>query len=145
MRQSADTVLTQLVREAHPDISDANIPEAITQIDMSQRHIGARIFGGAFFESSSNSYHCRGMGFVGDGILKTTPGFQKKGGSSSSQVAQLQSRVEQMAVENARLTAGYARMLQHQREMAAWNQTVADVQMHNAAMTTQWLQDFMMA
>ena len=86
MRQSAETVMTQLVRDRHPDISDADIPEAMTQIDMSDRRIGARIFGGAFSETSSNNYHCRGMGFASDGILKTTPGFQKKGGSSSSQV-----------------------------------------------------------
>lgn len=147
MSQAADTVMTQIVRETHPDISDADLPEAISQIDMSDPRIGARIFGTAFDVSSesSNTFHCRGMGRVGDGILKTTPGFQKKGASSSSQVAQLSSQLQQTTSQLQRMAEENARMRQYQREMAEWNQAVLDVQTQNNAIQVQWMQDFSMA
>ena len=102
-------MMTQIVRETYPDISDADIPQAMSQIDQSDPQIPARIFGGTFYsserssQSSVNTYHCRGTGRAGDGILKSTPGFQKKGASSSSQVAHLSSRLEQTTFQLQRV------------------------------------------
>ena len=159
MGQSADEVMTQIARETHPGIADADLPEAIFQIDQSDPRIAARIFGGAFYGSestSSNTYHCRGMGRAGDGILKTTPDFQKKGGSTSSQVAELSSQLQQTTSQlhqttsqlhqttsqMQRMAEENARMRQYQFELAAWNQAVLDVQNQNTAMQNQWLLDF---
>lgn len=147
MVQAADTVLTQIARETHPGISDADLPEAISQIDQSDPRVGARIFGTAFEVSSEgstrsvNTFHCRGMGRAGDGILKTTPGFQKKGASSSSQVSQLSSRLERLAEENARMRQHQVAMEEYQRALADWQQEVIDVQSQNNALQTQWMMD----
>lgn len=144
MAQSADTVMTQIVRETYPDISDADIPQAMTQIDQSDPRIPARIFGGVFYgserssESSVNTYHCRGTGRAGDGILKSTPGFEKKGASTSSQVAHLTFHMQRLAEENAR-------MRQYQSALVDWQQAVADVQHRNNARQRQWFRDFMTA
>jgi hypothetical protein len=153
--QSADQVMTQIVRETYPGILDADIPQAMTQIDQSDPRIPARIFGGAFYgseltsESSVNTYHCRGTGRAGDGILKDTPGFQKKGASTSSQVAHLSSQLEQTTFRLQRMAE---RMHQYERDMAEyhramgeWEQAVADVHDRNAAAQRQWIRDFMQA
>ena len=138
--------MAEIVRETHPGISDADIPEAMSQIDQSDPRIGARIFGGVFYtgeeSSSSNTHHCRGMGRAGEGILKSTPGFQKKGASTSSQVAHLHSRLEQTTTQLERLAEENERMRQHQREMEAWHQAVLEVQTQNQYMQNQWLTDF---
>ena len=148
-------MMTQIVRETQPDIADADIPSAISQIDQSDPRIPARIFGGVFHGSestSSNTYHCRGTGRAGDGILRTTPGFQKKGASTSSQVAHLSSRLEQTTTQLQRIAEENARMRQYQRQqeeyhraLVEWQQAVADVQDRNNAIQRQWFRDFMMA
>ena len=147
--------MTQIVRETYPDISDADIPQAMTQIDQSDPHIPARIFGGVFYsserssESSVNTFHCRGTGRAGDGILKSTPGFQKKGASTSTQVAQLSSRLEQTTFQLHRMAERMGQyqldMAEYHRAMGEWQQAIADVQDRNAAAQRQWFRDFMMA
>ena len=144
--------MTQIVRETKPDIADADLPEAISQIDQSDPRIAARIFGGVFYgpeSTSSNTYHCRGTGEAGDGILRKTPGFQKKGASTSSQVAELSSQLQQTTSQlhqttsqMQRMAEENARMRQYQFELAAWNQAVLDVQNQNTAIQNQWLVDF---
>ena len=153
MSQSADTVMTQIARDRHPGISDADLPGAISQIDVSDPRIGAQIFGTAFYGSESqssntNTFHCRGMGRAGDGILKKTPGFEKKRGSTSSQVAQLQAEVrrleeaaaarqqrmeEEAAARHQRMedqNAAYQRRVAaYHRAMAGWQRACNDVQM----------------
>ena len=69
------------------------------------------------------------MGYAGTVILKTSLGFLKKGDSRSSQVqAQMQSKMQRLAEENARLAAGYERVLQHQRDMTTYNHALIDIQ-----------------
>ena len=155
MVQAADTVMTQIARDTHPGISDADLPAAISQIDVSDPRIGAQIFGTAFYgseSSSSNTYHCRGMGRAGDGILKKTPGFEKKRGSTSSQVAELHAQVRRLEEEAAsrrlyqrRMEAYQRAMTAYWRAMAVWQQACGDVQTRNNAMQMQWFQDFLMA
>ena len=175
MIQAADTVMTQIARDTHPGISDADLPGAISQIDVSDPLIGAQIFGTAFrlddSSQSSNTYHCPGMGRANDGILKKTPSFEKKRGSTSSQVAQLQAEVrrleeeaaarhQRMADQNAayqrrmadqnaayqRRMAAYQRaMTAYHRDMAGWQRACVDVQTRNNATQMQWFQEVWMA
>ena len=156
MIQAADTVMTQIARDKHPGISDADLPGAISQIDVSDPRIGAQIVGTAFrrddSSQSSNNYHCRGMGRAGDGILKSTPGFEKKRGSTSSQVAELHAQVRRLEEEAAsrrlyqrRMEAYQRAMTAYHRALAEWQRACNDVQMRNSAAQYQWLQDFLMA
>ena len=83
MREASDEVLSTLVREGWPDTQDSEMSEAMSRIDNSDPTIGARIMGTAF-PPRGNNFYCRGLGKRGEGVLKTTPGFQRKATSTSS-------------------------------------------------------------
>ena len=98
--------------------------------------------GDAVFAQRSNTYYCRGMGDAGKGILKTTPGFQRKGaaGASSSnsrlqdQFECLRSELEaQRAREMAVMAESYA------ASTAAHMERLNEVTNANQAAMGQWM------
>ena len=100
MREASDEVMSAIVRETWPDTQEEEMSEAISRIDTSDPRVGARIMGTAF-PPRENNFYCRGLGKKGQGVLKTTPGFQRKAGSTSSRTTQLESEVERLRREQA--------------------------------------------
>ena len=88
LETTRDQVMRDVVRETQSGISEDEMPTAMTQIDQTDPHLNARIFGTAF-NTRTNHHWCRGIRDTGVGILKTTPGFQKKGVGSSSQLRRI--------------------------------------------------------
>ena len=130
-----------MVNDIWPGTAEDDMSEAMSRIDTSDLTVGARIMATAFAQRS-NTYYCRGMGGAGKGILKTTPGFQRKGaaGASSSnsrlqdQFECLQSELEaQRAREMAVMAESYA------ASTAAHMERVNEVTNANQAAMGQWM------
>ena len=83
MREAEQEVIRGMVNDTWPGTAEDDMSEAMSRIDTSDPTVGARIMATAFTQRS-NTYYCRGMGDAGKGILKTTPGFQRKTGSRRS-------------------------------------------------------------
>ena len=144
MREAEQDVIRGMVNDTWPDTAEDDMSEAMSRIDTSDPTVGARIMATAFAQRS-NTYYCRGMGDAGKGILKTTPGFQRKGaaGASSSnsqttrlqdQFASLQSELEaQRAREMAAMAESYA------ASNAAHMERVNEVTNANQAAMGQWM------
>ncbi|KAL6133197.1 hypothetical protein ACLB2K_065434 [Fragaria x ananassa] len=116
VREAEQEVMRGMVNDTWPGTADDDMSEAMSRIDTSDHTIGARIMATAFAQRS-NTYFCRGMGDAGKGILKTMPGFQRKGaaGASSSnsrlqdQFESLQSELEAQRARESELEAQRAR------------------------------------
>lgn len=144
MREAEQEVMRGMVNDTWPGTAEDDMSEAMSRIDTSDPTVGARIMATAFAQRS-NTYYCRGMGDAGKGILKTTPGFQRKGaaGASSSnsqttrlqdQFASLQSELEaQRAREMAAMAESYA------ASTAAHMERVNEVTNANQAAMGQWM------
>lgn len=144
MREAEQEVIRGMVNDTWPGTAEDDMSEAMSRIDTSDPTVGARIMATAFAQRS-NTYYCRGMGDAGKGILKTTPGFQRKGaaGASSSnsqttrlqdQFASLQSELEaQRAREMAAMAESYA------ASTAAHMERVNEVTNANQAAMGQWM------
>ena len=141
MREAEQEVIRGMVNDTWPGTAEDDMSEAMSRIDTSDPTVGARIMATAFAQRS-NTYYCRGMGDAGKGILKTTPGFQRKGaaGASSSnsrlqdQVECLQSELEaQRAREMAAMAESYA------ASNAAHMERVNEVTNANQAAMGQWM------
>lgn len=144
MREAEQEVMRGMVNDTWPGTAEDDMSEAMSRIDTSDPTVGARIMATAFAQRS-NTYYCRGMGDAGKGILKTTPGFQRKGaaGASSSnsqttrlqdQFASLQSELEaQRAREMAAMAESYA------ASNAAHMERVNEVTNANQAAMGQWM------
>lgn len=141
MREAEQEVMRGMVNDTWPGTAEDDMSEAMSRIDTSDPTVGARIMATAFAQRS-NTYYCRGMGDAGKGILKTTPGFQRKGaaGASSSnsrlqdQFECLQSELEaQRAREMAAMAESYA------ASNAAHMERVNEVTNANQAAMGQWM------
>lgn len=141
MREAEQEVMRGMVNDTWPGTAEDDMSEAMSRIDTSDPTVGARIMATAFAQRS-NTYYCRGMGDAGKGILKTTPGFQRKGaaGASSSnsrlqdQFECLQSELEaQRAREMAAMAESYA------ASTAAHMERVNEVTNANQAAMGQWM------
>ena len=102
MREASDEVMSAIVRETWPDMQDEEMSEAMSRIDTLDPTIGVRIIGTAFPPKAKNFY-CRGLGKKGEGVLKTTPGFQRKAASTSSRTTSTNTRTTQLESEVQRL------------------------------------------
>ena len=102
MREATDEVMSTVVRETWPDTQEEEMSEAMSRIDTSDPTIGARIMGTAF-PPRGNNFYCRGLGKRGEGVLKTTPGFQRKAASTSSRTTSTINRTTQLESEVQRL------------------------------------------
>lgn len=144
MREAEQEVMRGMVNDTWPGTAEDDMSEAMSRIDTSDPTVGARIMATAFAQRS-NTYYCRGMGDAGKGILKTTPGFQRKGAagasSSNSQTTRLQDQVEclqseleaQRAREMAAMAESYA------ASNAAHMERVNEVTNANQAAMGQWM------
>lgn len=135
MREAEQEVIRGMVNDTWPGTAEDDMSEAMSRIDTSDPTVGARIMATAFAQRS-NTYYCRGMGDAGKGILKTTPGFQRKGAagasSSNSQTTRLQDQVECLQSE---LEAQRAREM----AVAAHMERVNEVTNANQAAMGQWM------
>ena len=150
MREAEQEVIRGMVNDIWPGTAEDDMSEAMSRIDTSDPTVGARIMATAFAQRS-NTYYCLGMGGAGKGILKTTPGFQRKGaaGASSSnsqttrlqdQFASLQSELEaQRAREMAAMAESYA------ASTAAHMERLNEVTNANQAAMGQWMTTCMSA
>ena len=102
MREASDEVMSTVVRETWPDTQEEEMSEAMSRIDTSDLTIGARIMG-TTFPPRANNFYCRGLGKRGEGVLKTTPGFQRKAASTSSRTTSMINRTTQLESEVQRL------------------------------------------
>ncbi|KAL6219380.1 hypothetical protein ACLB2K_007139 [Fragaria x ananassa] len=141
-----------MVNDTWPGTAEDDMSEAMSRIDTSDPTVGARIMATAFAQRS-NTYYCRGMGDAGKGILKTTPGFQRKGaaGASSSnsrlqdQFESLQSELEAQRARESELEAQRAREMAAMAESyaastAAHMERLNEVTNANQAAMGQWMQ-----
>lgn len=135
MREAEQEVMRGMVNDTWPGTAEDDMSEAMSRIDTSDPTVGARIMATAFAQRS-NTYYCRGMGDAGKGILKTTPGFQRKGAagasSSNSQTTRLQ---DQFASLQSELEAQRAREM----AVAAHMERVNEVTNANQAAMGQWM------
>ena len=135
MREAEQDVIRGMVNDTWPGTAEDDMSEAMSRIDTSDPTVGARIMATAFAQRS-NTYYCRGMGDAGKGILKTTPGFQRKGAagasSSNSQTTRLQ---DQFASLQSELEAQRAREM----AVAAHMERVNEVTNANQAAMGQWM------
>ena len=132
MREAEQEVIRGMVNDTWPGTAEDDMSEAMSRIDTSDPTVGARIMATAFTQRS-NTYYCRGMGDAGKGILKTTPGFQRKGaaGASSSN-----SRLhDQFKCLQSELEAQRAREM----AVAAHMERVNEVTNANQAAMRQWM------
>ena len=121
-----------MVNDTWPGTAEDDMSEAMSRIDTSDPTVGARIVATAFTQRS-NTYYCRGMGGAGKGILKTTPGFQRKGAAgASSSNSRLQDQFESLQSE---LEAQRAREM----AVAAHMERVNEVTNANQAAMRQWM------
>ena len=151
MREAEQEVMRGMVNDTWPGTAEDDMSEAMSRIDTSDPTVGARIMATAFAQRS-NTYYCRGMGDAGKGILKTTPGFQRKGaaGASSSnsrlqdQFESLQSELEAQRARESELEAQRAREMAAMAESyaasnAAHMERVNEVTNANQAAMGQWM------
>jgi len=151
VREAEQEVIRGMVNDTWPGTAEDDMSEAMSRIDTSDPTVGARIMATAFAQRS-NTYYCRGMGDAGKGILKTTPGFQRKGaaGASSSnsrlqdQFASLQSELEAQRARESELEAQRAREMAAMAESyaastAAHMERVNEVTNANQAAMGQWM------
>ena len=156
MREASDEVLSTLVREGWQDTQDSEMSEAMSRIDNSDPTIGARIMGTAF-PPRGNNFYCRGLGKRGEGVLKTTPGFQRKATSTSSsttstinRTTQLESEVQrlreqqaaQAASQAASQTAYIASLAVFNTAQAAYVAEIYAIQQAQQQQMLQYMQDF---
>ena len=121
-----------MVNDTWPGTAEDDMSEAMSRIDTSDPTVGARIMATAFAQRS-NTYYCRGMGGAGKGILKTTPGFQRKGAAgASSSNSRLHDQFECLQSE---LEAQRAREM----AVAAHMERVNEVTNANQAAMGQWM------
>ena len=121
-----------MVNDTWPGTAEDDMSEAMSRIDTSDPTVGARIMATAFAQRS-NTYYCRGMGGAGKRILKTTPGFQRKGAAgASSSNSRLQDQFESLQSE---LEAQRAREM----AVAAHMERVNEVTNANQAAMGQWM------
>ena len=151
MREAEQEVIRGMVNDTWPGTAEDDMSEAMSRIDTSDPTVGARIMATAFAQRS-NTYYYRGMGDAGKGILKTTPGFQRKGaaGASSSnsrlqdQFESLQSELEAQRARESELEAQRAREMAAMAESyaastAAHMERVNEVTNANQAAMRQWM------
>jgi len=151
VREAEQEVMRGMVNDTWPGTAEDDMSEAMSRIDTSDPTVGARIMATAFAQRS-NTYYCRGMGDAGKGILKTTPGFQRKGaaGASSSnsrlqdQFESLQSELEAQRARESELEAQRAREMAAMAESyaastAAHMERVNEVTNANQAAMGQWM------
>ena len=132
MREAEQEVIRGMVNDTWPGTAEDDMSEAMSRIDTSDPTVGARIMATAFAQRS-NSYYCRGMGGAGKGILKTTPGFQRKGAAgASSSNSRLHDQFECLQSE---LEAQRAREM----AVAAHMERVNEVTNANQAAMGQWM------
>ena len=132
MREAEQEVMRGMVNDAWPGTAEDDMSEAMSRIDTSDPTVGARIMATAFAQRS-NTYYCRGMGDAGKGILKTTPGFQRKGAAgASSSNSRLHDQFECLQFE---LEAQRAREM----AVAAHMERVNEVTNANQAAMGQWM------
>ena len=151
MREATDEVMSTVVREAWPDTQDEDMSEAMSRIDTSDPTIGARIMGTAF-PPRGNNFYCRGLGKRGEGVLKTTPGFQRKVASTSSRTTSTISRTTQLESEVQRLREQQAAQAAYIASQASFNapQTAYAAEIHAIQQAQQqqmfqYMQDFTVA
>ena len=120
MREASDEVMSTVVKETWPDTQEEEMSEAMSRIDTSDPTIGARIMGIAF-PPRANNFYCRGLGKKGEGVLKTTPGFQRKAASTSSRTTSTISRTTQLESEVQRLREQQAAQAASQAAYIAFN------------------------
>ena len=155
MREASDEVLSTLVREGWPDTQDSEMSEAMSRIDTSDPTIGARIMGTAF-PPRANNFYCRGLGKRGEGVLKTTLGFQRKATSTSSSTTSTINRTTQLELEVQRLREQQAAQAASQAayiaSQAAFNAAQAAyvaeihaIQQAQQQQMFQYMQDFTVA
>ena len=132
MREASDEVLSTLVREAWPDTQDSEMSKAMSRIDNSDPTIGARIMGIAF-PPRENNFYCRGLGKRGEGVLKTTPGFQRKAASTSSRTTSTINRTTQLESEVQRLREQQAAQAARAAEAASQQAYIASLAAFNTA------------
>ncbi len=138
MREASDEVMSAIVRETWPDTQEEEMSEAISRIDTSDPRVGARIMGTAF-PPRENNFYCRGLGKKGQGVLKTTPGFQRKAASTSSRTTQLESEVERLRKEQAAQAAAHAAQI---AEYRAYTRALHAAQQAQQQQMFQYFQDF---
>lgn len=132
MREAEQEVMRGMVNDTWPGTAEDDMSEAMSRIDTSDPTVGARIMATAFAQRS-NTYYCRGMGDAGKGILKTTPGFQRKGAAgASSSNSRLHDQFECLQSE---LEAQRAREM----AVAAHMERVNEVTNANQAAMGQWM------
>jgi len=132
VREAEQEVMRGMVNDTWPGTAEDDMSEAMSRIDTSDPTVGARIMATAFAQRS-NTYYCRGMGDAGKGILKTTPGFQRKGAAgASSSNSRLQDQFESLQSE---LEAQRAREM----AVAAHMERVNEVTNANQAAMGQWM------
>jgi len=159
VREASDEVMSTLVRETWPDTQEEEMSEAMSRIDTSDPTIGARIMGTAF-PPRGNNFYCRGLGKRGEGVLKNTPGFQRKATSTSSsttstinRTTQLESEVqrlrEQQAAQAAQAASQAASQQAYIASLAAFNTAQAAyvaeiyaIQQAQQQQMLQYMQDF---
>lgn len=146
MERARDQVMRDVVLETQPGIPEEEMPTAITQIDQSDPRIAARIFGSAF-STRTNHHWCRGMGDAGKGILKTTPGFQKKGVGFNQQLkAEMvrmqrasEARETRMERQIRRVEERSRRRDEHHRALTAWYMECQHRQQSHNAAQNKWM------
>ena len=148
MREASDEVLSTLVREAWPDTQDSEMSEAMSRIDNSDPTIGVRIMGIAF-PPRENNFYCRGLGKRGEGVLKTTPGFQRKATSTSScttstinRTTQLESEVQRLREQQAAQVAYIASQAAFNAAQTAYAAEIQAIQQAQQQQMFQYMQDF---
>ena len=143
MREAEQEVMRGMVNDTWPGTAEDDMSEAMSRIDTSDPTVGARIMATAFAQRS-NTYYCRGMGDAGKGILKTTPGFQRKGAagasSSNSQTTRLQDQVECLQSElEAQRAREIAMAESYAASAAAHTERVNEVTNANQAAMGRWI------
>ena len=138
MREASDEVMSALVRETWPDTQEEEMSEAMSRIDTSDPTIGARIMGTAF-PPRGNNFYCQGLGKRGEGVLKTTPGFQRKAASTSSRTTSTINRTTQLESEVQRLREQQAA---HIASHAAYVAEIHAIQQAQQQQMFQYKQDF---
>ena len=141
MREASDEVMSALVRETWPDTQEEEMSEAMSRIDTSDPTIGARIMGTAFPPRANNVY-CRSLGKRGEGVLKTTPGFQRKAASTSSRTTSTITRTTQLESEVQRLREQQAAQATYNAVQAAYVAEIHTIQQAEQQQMFQYMQDF---
>ncbi len=141
MREASDEVMSAIVRETWPDTQEEEMSEAMSRIDTSDPTIGARIMGTAF-PPRANNFYCRGLGKRGEGVLKTTPGFQRKAASTSSRTTSTITKTTQLESEVQRLREQQAAQAAYNAAQAAYVAEIHAIQQAQQQQMFQYMQEF---